>query len=165
MGAPKGGDMLDRLHGDPAPTTPLDLGDLARRAADLAAPILAARNQTIAIGPEDGLAIVQRQVRLGPLLSCAIQEISGYTIRDGSISCLVLHHAIILRGENPIVMPEHALALDWLTNVRARALGVSPVLGWDQGRGPTLTLLLPAPRQERGSNRGAGWTWTAPSAG
>jgi hypothetical protein len=161
MGAPKGGDMLDRPQGEPPQAKPLDLRDVARRAAELAGPILTARGQTITIAPEDGPAVALRQLRIGPLLSCAIQDISGCTIRDGSISCLVMSHAIILRGENPIVMPEHALTLDWLTVVRARAHGVSPVLGWDQGRGPTLTLLLPALQQGRRSNRGAGWSRAA----
>jgi hypothetical protein len=157
--------MLDRPQGEPPPAMQLDLRDVARRAAELAGPILAARGQTIDIGPEDGPAVAPRQQRLGPLLSCAIQEISGYTRKDGSISCLVMSHAIIMRGENPIVMPEHALTLDWLTVVRARAHGVSPLLGWDQGRGPALTLLLPAPQQERRSNRGAGWRRTAAVVG
>jgi hypothetical protein len=153
--------MLDRPHGETPSARQVDLRETARRAAALAGPILAARRQTIAIGPDDDRATTPRLPRLGPLLCCAIQEISGYTARGGCISCLVLPHAVILRGDNPIIMPEHALALDWLTTVRARAHGVSPLLGWDQGRGPTLTLLLPAARQERRSNRGAGWTRAA----
>ncbi len=150
--------MRDGSRAEPTLQQPLDLRETARRAAQLAGPILAARNQTIAIGPTEGPAIAQRQMRIGPLLACAIQEMSGYTIRGGSISCLVMSHAVVLRGENPIVMPEHALALDWLTVVRCRAQGVSPTLVWDQGRGPTLMLTLPAPPPARSANRGADWS-------
>jgi hypothetical protein len=124
-----------------------NIAGLVARAAALAGPVLAARRQTLTFGPGAAPAALERRAsRLCTLLTSAIQELSACTVRDGAISCTILRHAVVLRGENPIILPQSILALDWLTLVRAKALGVRTQLEWEQGRGPLLTLLLPAER-------------------
>jgi hypothetical protein len=120
------------------------VASLVAIALDLCAPMLAARGQTATMDHQSGAAIVgRRSSPLGALLACAVQEVSGCTIRGGAITCTVLRHAVILRGDNPIIMPEAALSLDWMMLVRAKAVGVKASLQWEQGRGPLLTLALP----------------------
>jgi hypothetical protein len=129
------------------PTARDDIAALLERAACLAAPVLTARGQTLSIeSGAHGAVIERRGARLCTLMACAIHEMSGCTVRGGSISCATLHHAVLMRGDNPIIVPEHALSLDWMMLVRAKALGVRPLLDWEQSRGPLLTLMLPAAR-------------------
>jgi hypothetical protein len=133
-----------------------DLASLLARAISLTAPILSARGQTVDMGPVVAGVIVDRKpCRLVALIAAALQELSAYTNRNGRITCSVLRHAVILRGENPIIMPEQALAVDWLMLGRAKALGITPTLTWDQGHGPVLILELPArvASAESGSQR------------
>jgi hypothetical protein len=131
----------------PATALPRDVASLISRAAALSAPIFAARRQTIAAGPTVADVFVDRKpCRMVALFACALQEMSAFTIRNGVVTSMVLRHAVILRGENPIIMPDHALSIDWVMLGRSRALGVKPELSWDQGRGPLLTLLLPSER-------------------
>jgi hypothetical protein len=121
-----------------------DVASLLARAASLVSPILAARGQSIVMGPMAGDVMVDRKpCRLVALIAAALQEMSGYTNRNGRITCMVLRHAVVLRGENPIIMPDSVLAADWLMLGRAKALGIAPQLTWDQGRGPVLTLIMP----------------------
>jgi hypothetical protein len=117
------------------------------RAVALAAPVLVARRQSLTFAPAAPAASAGRSAtRLCALLAAAIHELSACTVRRGAISCTVLRHAVVLRGENPIILPEYALTLDWMTQVRAKALGVRAIFEWEQGRGPLLTLILPSPR-------------------
>jgi hypothetical protein len=121
-----------------------DLASLLARAISLTAPILSARGQTVDMGPVVAGVIVDRKpCRLVALIAAALQELSGYTNRNGRITCMTLRHAVMLRGENPIIMPDSALTVDWLMLGRAKALGISPLLTWDQGSGPLLTLIMP----------------------
>jgi hypothetical protein len=125
--------------------TPNDLASLLERAASLTAPILGARGQSVDMGPMAADVVVDRKAcRVVALIASAFQELSGYTNRNGRITCTVLRHAVVMRGENPIIMPDAALPADWLMLGRAKALGITPMLTWDQGYGPVLTLALPA---------------------
>jgi hypothetical protein len=135
-----------------------DLANLLARAAALVAPILRARGQTVVMGPVAAdIAVDRKPCRLVALMAAAFQEISGYTTRNGAITCTTLRHAIVLRGENPIIMPDAALTADWLMLGRARALGIDAILSWDQGRGPVLTLAMPLRASTGGVGAMTGW--------
>jgi hypothetical protein len=135
-------------------TVKADLASLIARATILAQPVLAARGQTLVLASAPPPpAVERRSSRLCALLACAIHELSGCTMRGGRITCTLLHDGAMLRGENPIIMPDHALALDWIMLMRAKALGVRPILEWEQGRGPLLTLILPVAQEQAETGR------------
>lgn len=121
-----------------------DAATLLSRAARLSSPMLAARGQIVSFGPmERDTYAGDRPCRIVALFACALQEMSTLTQRKGVVTCTVLADAVVFRGDNPIMIPDAALAMDWMMLDRARALAVVPQLGWDQGRGPVLTLVLP----------------------
>jgi hypothetical protein len=141
---------IDPHSGAAAPAAPSqpgaanDIASLLARAAALAAPILHARGQKAVMGPMAAeISIERKPCRIVALMAAAFQELSGYTNRNGAITCMAVRHAIVMRGENPIIMPDAALTPDWLMLGRARALGIVTTLSWDQGRGPVLTLSMP----------------------
>lgn len=125
-----------------------DARSLLMRAAALTGPIFAARGQTIVLEPTtEDLFAGDRPCRMVALFACALQEISSLALRNGSVTGSIFGDAVVLRGENPIIMSDSVLSVDWLLLGRARALGVVPTLGWDQGRGPMVTLILPKPER------------------
>jgi hypothetical protein len=121
-----------------------DAASLLTRAATLTGPIFAARGQTIILEPTAGDAYAaERPCRIVALFACALQEMSSLVLRNRSIACSVQGDTVVFRGENPIIMSDSVLAVDWLLLGCAKALNVVPTLDWEQGRGPRLTLMLP----------------------
>jgi hypothetical protein len=84
------------------------------------------------------------QARLIELLSDAIRDISSLSLRDHDLIIRFSRNLIAISGCNPIDLPNTGLELEKAFRLRAFMMRVGVALTWEQGRGPALTLTLPA---------------------
>jgi hypothetical protein len=82
------------------------------------------------------------QPQAGALVAHALCEISGLSRMRTCIAIRLAPHAIVIAGRNPIELPQDQLAVDDILAFRCSPLDIRPILTWDQGVGPRLTLSL-----------------------
>jgi hypothetical protein len=90
------------------------------------------------------------------LLADAIRDISSVSCRSASLSVDVQDATIVIRSDHPLELPGRGLEVDETLRLAAQDLGVAMEFAWDQGRGPRLTLTLPAQQPASGAVGAAG---------
>ena len=81
------------------------------------------------------------------LLADAIRDISSVSRRSASLSLDAKDETIVIHSDHPLDLPVKGLEVDETLRLAAQDLGVAMELAWEQGRGPRLTLKLPASQQ------------------
>jgi hypothetical protein len=82
--------------------------------------------------------------RLARLLARALRDMSVLSRRGAVLSLTADGSAIVIESHHPIEIPGAGLEIDSAIKEEARTLHVAAEMTWDQGRGPRLTLMLPA---------------------
>jgi len=110
-------------------------------------PLLQSRQQAVVI-ESDRMRFVAPIPRkpLAALVAHAISDISSFSRRGAKLSLGALGASIVVRGVNPIDLPEHGLLVEEELRLKAANLLADTRLAWDQGRGPLLTIVLPTAR-------------------